>query len=89
MGFISVQLIAANSQMPNEFDPYREALVMERTTIWPDEYDDWEAADRQRLETALHADPKDCADVTYIRQHTGFLRQITVTPADLERLAAR
>jgi hypothetical protein len=88
-GFISVQLIAINSQMPNEFDPYREALVMERTTIWPDEYDDWEAADRQRLEAALHADPKDCADVTYIRQHTGFLRQITVTPADLERLAAR
>lgn len=75
--------------MPSEFDPYREALVMENSTIWPDEYDDWEPADRRRVETALHAHPNDCTELTYIRQHTGFLRQITVTPADLERLAAR
>jgi hypothetical protein len=75
--------------MPNEFDPYREALVMEQTTLWPDTYEDWEPADRVRVETALHADPKDCADLTYVRQHSGFCRKITVTEADLERLAAR
>jgi hypothetical protein len=75
--------------MPNEFDPYREALVMEQLTIWPDEYDDWKQQDRARVETALHSDPKDCAELTYTRQHTGFCRQITVTEADLERVAAR
>jgi hypothetical protein len=75
--------------MPNEFDPYREALVVENSTLWPDEYDDWEPADRAHVEQALHANPKDCAELSYSRQHTGFLRQISVTPADLERLAAR
>ena len=75
--------------MPNEFDPYREALVMEEVTVWPDEYDDWEMDDRTRVERALHAEPKNCAELTYVRQHTGFRRQITVTEADLERLAAR
>jgi hypothetical protein len=75
--------------MPNEFDPYREALVMEHATFWPETYDDWELADRARVESALHANPKECADLTYLRQHTGFCRQIKVTDADLERLAAR
>ena len=75
--------------MPNEFDPYREALVMEQSTIWSDAFEDWEPADRARVEAALHADPKNCADLTYLRQHTGFCRTITVTEADLERLAAR
>ena len=75
--------------MANEFDHYREALVMEQATIWPEQFDDWEASDRRRVEAALHADPKHCADLTYFRQHTGFCRQITVTQADLERLSAR
>jgi hypothetical protein len=75
--------------MPNEFDPYREALVVEELTNWPDEFDDWELADRRRVEAALHADPKSCTDLTYLRQHSGFARQITVTESDLERVAAR
>ncbi len=75
--------------MANEFDPYREALVMEQATLWPEQFDDWEPADRRRVEAALHADPKNAAELTYLRQHTGFCRQITVTQADLERLAAR
>ncbi|MEX2121922.1 MAG: hypothetical protein WD847_20245 [Pirellulales bacterium] len=72
--------------MANAFDPYREALVVETMTIWPEEYDAWEAADRQRIEERLHADPKSAAEMDYIRLHTGFCRQITVTPADLERI---
>ena len=72
--------------MSNEFDPYREALVMETATVWPDDYDDWEPADRQRFERQLHAEPAQALELEYIRQHTGFLRQITVTPADLQRL---
>lgn len=73
--------------MANEFDPYREALVMEAVTIWPAEYDDWEPADRQRIEQQLHAEPKSAAQLEYVRMHTGFRRQITVTPADIERLS--
>jgi hypothetical protein len=74
--------------VPNEFDPYREALVVETTTIWPEEYDDWSLDDRRRVEAQLHANPQQAAELEYIRQHSGFCRQITVTSADLERLAA-
>jgi len=72
--------------MPNAFDPYREALVVEQQTVWPEEYDDWSAADRQRVEALLHAAAADASELEYIRQHTGFARVITVTPADLERV---
>jgi hypothetical protein len=73
--------------MPNVFDPYREALVVEQHTIWPDAYEDWSTTDRQRIESLLHASPAEAADLDYVRQHTGFARVITVTPADLERLS--
>ena len=74
--------------MSNEFDPYREALVMEVTTLWPEEYDDWEPTERRRIEERLHADPAHAAELEYVRMHSGFARQITVTPADLQRLGA-
>ena len=35
--------------MANEFDAYREALVVEHTTVWPEEYDNWPQADRLAL----------------------------------------
>jgi hypothetical protein len=72
--------------MPNEFDPYREALVMEQVTIWPEEYEAWEPADRRRFEQLLHAHPAEAAELEYVRMHTGFRRQITVTATDLERV---
>lgn len=72
--------------MPNAFDPYREALVVETQTIWPDEYDSWEEAERERLAERLHAEPQAAVEMDYLRLHTGFCRQITVTPADLERV---
>ena len=73
--------------MSNEFDPYREALVIETATVWSDDYDDWEPADRQRVEELLHAEPAQASEMEYIRMHTGFLRQITVTPTDIQRLS--
>jgi hypothetical protein len=73
--------------MSNEFDPYREALVVETATVWPEEYDDWEPLDRQKFEERLHAQPAQAAHLEYIRMHTGFQRQITVTPADIQRLS--
>ena len=73
--------------MPNAFDPYREALVVEQHTIWPDACEDWSAADKRRVESLLHASPSEASDLDYLRQHTGFARVITVTPADLERVS--
>ncbi len=74
--------------MANEFDPYREALVMEQRTIWPEEFDDIEPADRAALEEKLHADPQAAAELVYERTHTGFCREITVTETDLQRVKA-
>lgn len=72
--------------MADKFDPYREALVMEMNTIWPAEYDDLPPAEKVVLETKLHADPGACGQLEYVRTHTGFCRQITVTPGDVQRL---
>jgi hypothetical protein len=72
--------------MSNEFDAYREALVVETNTIWPDEFAHWSDADRRRVEEALHASPEEAAELSYERMHTGFSRVITVTAADLKRL---
>jgi hypothetical protein len=71
----------------DKFDPYREALVMETETIWPPELDDLSPSERAAIEAKLHADPEKCPELTYIRTHTGFCRQITVTPTDVERLS--
>ncbi|MGD0518855.1 MAG: hypothetical protein ABSA26_15070 [Thermoguttaceae bacterium] len=74
--------------MPNAFDPYREALVIEHTTIWPDslEHRPSAQAEQERIETLLHSNPAEAAELAYIRLHTGFCRQITVTAEDMERL---
>jgi hypothetical protein len=72
--------------MSENFDPYREALVIETKTIWPDEVTGVGAADRPRIEAALHADPQHAAQLQYVRLHAGFCRQITVTAADVERM---
>jgi hypothetical protein len=72
--------------MANEFDPYREALVIEQTTIWPDNGAKLDATRRAQAEQQLHAAPQQATELEYVRQHTGFRRQITVTAEDLIRL---
>ena len=72
--------------MPDKFDAYREALVVETNTVWPIDLEDVAAAERQRIETAVHAAPERCAQLEYIRMHTGFCRQITVTNEDVQRV---
>jgi hypothetical protein len=74
--------------MPDKFDPYREALVVETATHWPDEYDDLQPSEKQRIEQALHADPESASSIEYVRVHTGFCRQISVTPGDVQRLSS-
>lgn len=85
--FDSDQSSPGFNRMANAFDPYREALVVEQHTLWPDEYADWSDADRGRVEPLLHASPAEAAELDYVRQHTGFARVITVTPEDLERVS--
>jgi hypothetical protein len=74
--------------MPNTFDPYREALVIEHTTIWPDTVENppTTPAERERIETLLHAEPAQASELAYVRLHSGFCRQITVSAEDLARL---
>jgi hypothetical protein len=74
--------------MPNTFDPYREALVIETKTVWPDDLPGVPQSEPelQRLAERLHADSAHAAELEYIRLATGFIRKITVTAADVERL---
>lgn len=74
--------------MPDKFDAYREALIVEQETVWPEEYDHLESDEKTRLEALLHADPENAALLEYVRMHTGFCRQITVTEEDIERVQA-
>jgi len=72
--------------VPDKFDPYREALIMETNTVWSEQYDELELDEKRRIEEALQADPENCAYLEYVRTHTGFCRQITVTDQDIERV---
>lgn len=73
--------------MSDKFDPYREALVVETTTEWPEES---ELDPRQRLqfEALLHESPEQADHLEYVRTHTGFCRNIVVTEDDLERVSS-
>jgi hypothetical protein len=72
--------------VPDTFDPYREALVMETHTVWPAEGEQLKPEEKQLLEQKLHANPAACSHLDYLRMHSGFCRQITVTEEDLARL---
>ena len=70
----------------NPWNPYRESLVLESETIWPDEFNFVNPTDRERIEAQLHSDPAKAEQLEYVRLYTGFSRRITVTAADIARL---
>jgi hypothetical protein len=74
--------------MADQHDPYREALVVETVTNWPPEFDDLEPAEKARIAAALHAKPEAAANLEYVRVHSGFCRQITVSAEDVARVQA-
>lgn len=78
--------MADKADKADKFDPYREALVVETKTIWPDEFAEIDAAERARIEERLHADAAQAAEFEYVHLPTGFCRQITVTAEDLQRV---
>jgi hypothetical protein len=71
----------------DKFDPYREAQVVEIDTVWPAGVA-LTPAEKVQLEERLHSDAANCANLEYIRVHTGFCRKITATPEDIERVQA-
>ena len=75
--------------MADKFDPYREAVVVETSTIWPEEYDELEPTERERIAEALHGNPESCTNLEYLRMHTGFCRQISVTEDYIERVGQK
>jgi hypothetical protein len=75
--------------MPDAYDPYREALVMETETLWPDEYAHLPPAEQLRIATRLHETPDQAANLEYVRVHTGFCRRITATPEDIQRVSEK
>ena len=76
--------------MANSFDPYREALVVEQSTVWPDSLAQAPApADREHIEKLLHQEPSQAIELEYVRLATGFQRKITVTAEDVERLKTK
>lgn len=72
--------------MADSFDPYREALIMETETVWPDEFASLAPTTKAKIAEKLHAAPDKCVTLDYVRVHTGFCRKITVTQADLDRV---
>ena len=74
--------------MPDKFDPYREALVMETLTEWASELETLDEKSKQRVADELHAHPEQASQLEYLRTHTGFCRKITVTADDVTRLHA-
>ena len=73
--------------MADKFDPYRESLVVEYTTEWPEDYE-VDLNTRLQLEAQLHEKPEEAAHLEYVRTPTGFCRHIVVTEDDLERIGS-
>lgn len=75
--------------MANEFDPYREALVVEQVTLWPDDCYGLNREEKQTVESTLHKEPQLAAELSYLRLATGFVRRIKVTSHDVSRILGR
>jgi len=74
--------------MANAFDPYREALVMEKVTVWGGLTEQFDPVEQEQIALKLHTAAEDACELEYERTHTGFCRVITVTEDDLQRLQA-
>ncbi|QDU75634.1 hypothetical protein Pan97_26680 [Bremerella volcania] len=84
----SLPRLSKDSLLPDKFDPYRESLIVEEKTIWPEELADVPVEKRGMIARQLHANAAACGHLEYVRLHTGFCRQITVTQQDVSRLEA-
>jgi hypothetical protein len=70
----------------NKFDPRVDDLVMETRTQWDPSVGNLSADDRRWVAKSIHEQPQLASQVSYERSHTGFVRTITVTLEDIQRL---
>lgn len=72
--------------MGDVVDPYREALVVEEETVWPQNGAEIDPALRAAIHKLVHEQPGLAGELFYIRVFTGFCRRLVLRPEDLERL---
>ncbi|MCA9049883.1 MAG: hypothetical protein KDA89_14205 [Planctomycetaceae bacterium] len=72
--------------MAGKFDARVDSLVIETRTIWDSSVGDLTPEDRRWVARELHQNPHLAANISYVRSHTGFIREITVTLEDIQRL---
>ena len=72
--------------MAKKFDPRVDDLVMETRTLWDDSVGELIDEDRLWVSRTIHQYPKLAGNVRYERSHTGFIREITVSLEDIQKL---
>ncbi len=70
----------------DKFDARMDSLVMETRTFWDPAVGVLADEDKNWLAEAVHRQPAQAKKIAYERSHTGFTRQITVTPDDIARI---
>ena len=70
----------------NKYDPRIDALVMETRTSWDPSVGTLSDEDRRWVAKSIHEQPQLATHIAYERSHTGFIRAITVTLEDIQRL---
>lgn len=70
----------------NKFDRRMESLVVETRTQFAPEIIGLSKDDAAWISKAIHAQPQLAAQISYERAHTGFIREIVVSAADIARL---
>ncbi len=70
----------------NTFDRRIESLVVETRTRFATDATGLAAADAHWVSQAIHQKPHLASNISYERTHTGFIRDICVTAADIAKL---
>jgi hypothetical protein len=70
----------------NKYDARVDSLVMETRTAWDPAVGKLSDEDKAWLAKVVHETPSHAAKIAYERSHTGFTREITVTPDDVARI---
>ena len=78
--------IRGNMADYNKFDRRMDSLVVETRTSFSPEVSGLAAEDSQWISKAIHHHPELASQISYERAHTGFIRDIVVTAADVARL---
>ena len=71
-----------------KFDPRVDSLVMETRTLWDESVGELSDEDRRWVARTIHEHPQLASKIRYERTHTGFIREITVTLEDIQKLYA-